>query len=109
MLGGDRRRGVRQDALPAVAEVDGEQDLDGGAGGVLAEHAGGARVAEEHAVGDAGRRLELVRLGRPDERERPQRLTGEPDQRGQAAVGEAGAAGLEHAPARPPARRPRTW
>ena len=101
-LGGDRRGGVRQDAFAAVAEVDGEQDLDGGAGNVLSEHAGGARVAEQHAVGDLGRRLELVPLGRPDERERPQRLSGEPDQRGQAAVGEAGAAGLEQ---RPPDRR----
>ena len=97
-LGGDRRGGVRQDAFAAVAEVDGEQDLDGGAGGVLAEHAGGARVAQQHAVGHLGRRLELVALGRADERERPQRLSGEPDQRGQAAVGEAGAAGLEQRP-----------
>ena len=101
-LVGDRRGGVRQDAFAAVAEVDGEQELDGGAGGVLSEHAGGARVAQQHAVGDLGRRLELVPLGRPDERERPQRLSGEPDQRGQAAVGEAGAAGLEQ---HPPDRR----
>ena len=64
-LGRDRRGGVRQDAFAAVAQVDGEQDLDGGAGGVLAEHAGGARVAQEHAVGDLGRRLELVRTGAP--------------------------------------------
>ena len=101
-LVGDRRGGVRQDAFAAVAQVDGEQDPDRGAGGVLSEHAGGARVAQEHAVGDLGGRLELVSLGRPDERERPQRLSGEPDQRGQAAVGEAGAAGLEQ---HPPDRR----
>ena len=68
---------------------------------MLAEHAGGARVAHEHAVGDLSRRLQFVRLGRADERERAQRLSGEPDQRGQAAVGEAGAAGLEqHSPER---------
>ena len=65
MLGRDRRSGVRQDAFAAVAEVDGEQDLDGGAGGVLSEHAGGARVAEQHAVGDLRHRLELVRLRAP--------------------------------------------
>ncbi len=101
-LGGDRPGGVRKDAFAAVAEVDGEQQLHGGAGDVLSEHAGGARVAEQHAVGHLGRRLEFVPLGRPDERERPQRLSGEPDQRGQAAVGEAGAAGLEQ---HPPDRR----
>ncbi len=63
-LGGDRRGGVRQDALAAVAEVHSEQDLDWGAGGVLSEHAGGARVAEQHAVRDLRHRLELVRLRR---------------------------------------------
>ena len=101
-LCGDRPGGVRKDAFAAVPEVDGEQQLHGGAGDVLSEHAGGARVAEQHAVGHLGRRLELSPLGRPDERERPQRLSGEPDQRGQAAVGEAGTAGLEQ---RPPDRR----
>ena len=61
--GRDRRGGVRQDAFAAVAQVDGEQDLDGGAGGVLAEHAGGARVAQEHAVGDLSRRLAVRPAG----------------------------------------------
>ena len=50
-----------------------------GAPDALAEHAGGARVAQQHAVGYLRRGFKLVRLGRPDERERPQRLPGEPD------------------------------
>ena len=99
--GRDRRSGIRQDAFAPVTQIDGEQDADGGAGGVLAEHAGGARVAQEHAVGDLGGRAQFVPLGLANERERPQRLSGEPDQRGQPAVGEAGAAGFEqHAPER---------
>ena len=52
--------------------------------------------------GDLRRGRELVPLGRADERERPQVLPGEPGQRGQATVGESGAAGLEQ---HPPDRR----
>ena len=53
-------------------------------------------IREQHAVGDLGHRLELLRLWRADERERRERVGGEPHQRGQAGIGEAGGAGLEH-------------
>ncbi len=95
-LCGDRGGVLGEDAFAAVAEVDGQEDLDGGAGGVLAEHAGGARVAEQDAVGDLRRRLELVVLRRADQRARAEAGGGELLQRRQAAVGEAGAAAGEH-------------
>ena len=56
----------------------------------------GRGVAEQHAVGDLRGRCDLVGLRRPQQRQRRQRVGGEPHEGGQARVGEAGAAGLEH-------------
>ena len=97
-LGRDLRHSLRQHALTAVAQVDGEQDLDGRPGRVRADRAGRGHVAQQHAVGHLRHSLELVGLRRADERERRQRVCGEAHERGQAGVGEAGGAGLEHRP-----------
>ena len=85
-----------QHAFAAVAEVDREQQLDRQARRVLAERRGGRRVAEQDAVGDLGRRRDLVGLRRAQQGERREGVSGEPHERGQARIGEAGAAGLEH-------------
>ena len=92
---GPRHR-LRQDALAAVPQVDGEQHLDWRSGRVRADRAGRGHVAQQHAVGHLGHSLELVGLRRPYERERRQRVRGEAHERGQTGVGEAGGAGLEH-------------
>ncbi len=54
-----------QHAFAAVAEVDREEQLDRQPRRVLAERRGGRRVAEQDAVGDLGRRRDLVGLRRP--------------------------------------------
>ena len=62
----------------------------------LAEGAGRLDVREKDPVGDGGDVGELVAPRGADERERRQGVGGEPHERRQARVGEAGAAGLEH-------------
>ena len=85
-----------QHAFAAVAKVDREQQFDGQAGRASAQGGGGGRVAEQDAVGDLSRRRDVAWLGRAQQRERRQRVGGEPHEGGQAGVGEAGRAGLEH-------------